>query len=192
MGEVVLDMTMSLDGFVAGPNVSMNNPMGENGEGLHEWIFNNTGINKTITDEMQMSHGAVIFGKRTFDVGEPHWNGDTPFSLPCFVVTNKAIGSKASSKGNVYHFINEIETALSQAQLAAGKKNVLVMGGASIAQQFLRAGLVDIIHARIVPVLMGKGVRLFDSDGDAQIELERIRIVEGDNGVTHISYRVEL
>ncbi len=190
MGKVILDMTISLDGFSAGPDVSIEQPMGRDGERLHQWIFDDTAINTKEKDEMFQSQGAVILGKRTFDLGERHWGGNTPFGTPSFVLTHKAREKKVTEKGGIFNFINNgIETALEQATVAAGNKNVLVMGGADTAQQFIKAGLVDELHIRIVNVLLNDGVRLFETTGGKHIELERIKLVEAQD-VTHFTFRV--
>jgi dihydrofolate reductase len=190
MGKVITDMTMSLDGFIAGSGVNPELPMGVNGERLHEWIFGADPINAGVVKEIFSTQGAVILGKRTFDLGEPHWGGNTPFGTPSFVLTTAARDEKVSAKGSVFTFVADgIGSALEKAKVAAGDKNVLVMGGAYTVQQYIKAGLIDEMHIRIVPVLLDEGVRLFDHIGNTSIELERTKVIEAP-GVTHLSFRV--
>src|SRR3990170_4531673 len=173
MTKIIVEMTMSLDGYMAGPNVSMKHAMGEGGDRLHEWIFAaKTEDDGKILDEMSTTTGAVIIGKTMFNVGLQHW-GDTPLPLPTFVVTHEILEKRAMKSGT-FTFVNKgIESALSQAKVAAGSKSVLIMGGANIAQQYLKAGLVDELRIHIVPVLLCNGLRLFDNIGTDHIELER-------------------
>jgi dihydrofolate reductase len=190
MGKVVADMTMSLDGFIAGANIRPELPMGENGERLHKWMFGATGINVEIIKEIFATQGAVILGKRTFDLGEPHWGGNTPFGTPSFVLTTTPRDKMVSAKGGVYTFISDgVESALAKAKEAAGDKDVLVMGGAYTVQQYIKAGLIDEMRVRISPVLLGQGVRLFDHIGSASIELDRTKVIEAPE-VTHLIFRI--
>lgn len=189
MGKVSIDMSMSLDGFVAGPNVSVEQPMGESGERLHEWLFNTARSEIDVEIERQMfaTTGAVILGKRTFEVGVGEW-GDTPFPVPCFVLTHKSQEELVMKSGTFTFVTGGIESALERARAAAGEKDVRLMG-ADIAQQFLKAGLLNEIQINLVPVLLGDGVRLFDHVGAKHIELERIQVLASLD-VTHIKFRV--
>jgi dihydrofolate reductase len=201
MGIVVLSMSVSLDGFSAGPDVTVERPMGEGGERLHEWLFNGdsdravaaggtspTGVDTQIAQELFATTGAVVVGRRTFDVGVDLW-ADTPFPVPCFVLTHEP-REQLVMKSAAFTFVtNGIESALGQAQAAASDKDILVMGGAHTAQQFIRAGLVDEVQIQLVPVLLGAGIRLFDHVGTHHIELERT-ILLGSPHVTHLRFRV--
>ncbi len=189
MGKVTLDMSMSLDGFIAGPNVGVERPMGEGGERLHEWLFNTSAseVDAEVEREMSATTGAVVLGRRTFDVGVGLW-GDVPFPVPCFVLTHEA-REELVKKSGTFNFVTDgIESALQRAKAAAGEKDVRLMG-ANIAQQFLRAGLLDEIQINLVPVLFGEGTRLFDQIGTKYIELERTRVIQS-SAVTHLRFCV--
>lgn len=189
MGHVILHVTMSLDGFIAGPNVSMAQPMGEGGLRLHEWIFNTStsDIDARVMQELFATTGAVVLGRRTFDVGLEVWQ-DTPFPVPCFVLTHNP-REKLVMKSGTFTFVDRgVENALHQAREAAGDKNINLMG-AEIAQQFLKLGFLDEIHLQIAPVLMGRGRRLFEHLNSTPIELERVKVIESPY-VTHIQFRV--
>lgn len=189
MGKVMLDMSMSLDGFIAGPNVGVELPMGEGGERLHEWLFNTAAseVDAEVAQEMLATTGAVVLGRRTFEVGVGEW-GDTPFPVPCFVLTHEAREELVKKSGTFTFVTTGIESALEKAKAAAGEKNIRLMG-ADIAQQFLKAGLLDEIQLNLVPVLLGDGIRLFEHIGTEQIELESTRVIESP-GVTHLKFRV--
>ena len=163
MGKVTLDMSLSLDGFIAGPHVGVERPMGEGGERLHEWLFNTSAseVDAEVEREMSATTGAVVLGRRTFDVGVGLW-GDVPFPVPCFVLTHEDREEIVKKSGTFTFVTDGIESALRQARAAAGEKDVRLMG-ANIAQQFLRAGLLDEIQINLVPVLLGDGIRLFDN-----------------------------
>jgi dihydrofolate reductase len=190
MGKVVLAMSMSLDGFVAGLNISKNSPMGEGGLRLHDWLLSKTPheIDAGIARDIHATTGAVILGKRTFEVGVDIWK-DTPYAVPCFVLTHE-VREKRVEKSEVFTFVNdEIESALSQTKKVAGDKNIMLMG-ASTAQQFLRAGLLEELRLQIVPILLGKGLRLFENLEGKTIELEKTRMLESP-AVTHLWFRVK-
>jgi dihydrofolate reductase len=187
MSKVIADLSMSLDGFIAEPNVSVEVPMGEGGERLHEWLSEG-GVDAEIARELSETAGATVVGRRMFDVGVEEWE-DTPYPVPCFVLTHEQ-REELTMKSGTFTFVTDgIESALEQAKEAAGEKDVIVMGGANIVQQFLRAGLVDEMSLHLVPVLLGDGVRLFDGIGNELIELESTRVIDSP-GVTHISYRI--
>ncbi|MBB2740625.1 UNVERIFIED_ORG: dihydrofolate reductase [Microbispora rosea subsp. rosea] len=201
MGKVLLNMSVSLDGFSAGPDVGVERPMGQGGERLHEWLFDSdadrgaydtqksaSSADAEVSDDLFAATGAVVVGRRTFDVGVGLW-GDTPFPLPCFVLTHEAREELVMKRGTFTFVTDGIQSALKHAQEAAGEKNVLVMGGANIAQQFVKAGLVDEIQIQLVPVLLGAGTRLFDNLGTDHIELERTMLNESPH-VTHLRFRV--
>jgi len=189
MGKVTLAMSMSLDGFIAGPNVGVERPMGEGGERLHKWLFNTSTseVDAEVGREMSATTGAVVLGRRTFDVGVRLW-GDVPFPVPCFVLTHEAREERVEKSGTFTFVTDGLESALQRARAAAGEKDVRLMG-ANIVQQFLRAGLLDEIQINLVPVLLGEGIRLFEHIGTEHIELERTRVIESP-GVTHIRFRV--
>ena len=191
MGKLLLSFTMSLDGFIAGPDVSVDEPMGRGGERLHEWIFNDSperGADPEMAKEMFDVVGAVILGRRTFDVGLKPW-GDTPFPVPCFVLTHRPREPLAMKSGTFTFVADGIVSALDQARAAAGGKDIIVMG-ANAAQQYLKAGLADTLVLQLAPVLLGAGTRLFDHLGADHIELTRTRLI-GSPFVTHMKFDVE-
>src|SRR5688572_33173245 len=189
MSKVILDMSMSLDGFIAGPNVSREYPMGVNGESLHTWLFNTPRdkVDAEVEREMFANTGAVILGNRTFEVGVDLW-GDVPFPAPSFVLTHKGRETLVKKSGNFTFVTDGIESALQQALAVAGDKNVRLMG-ADVAQQFLGAGLIDEIQINHVPTLLGDGVRLFEQLGARNSRLEKDRVLDSPHA-THIRYRV--
>ena len=193
MGKVVLHMSMSLDGFIAGPNVDVERPMGDGGERLHEWL--STGgegdpRDAEVASEMFATEttGAVVMGRRTFDVGEGPWGDDGTFGLPCFVLTHTPAETLVKGATTFTFVTDGIDSALAQAKAAAGDKHINLMG-ANTAQQFLSAGQLDEIQINLIPTLLGDGVRLFDRLAPNQIELERTRVIES-SGATHLRFRV--
>ena len=213
MSKVKLDISMSLDGFVAGPDPTLEDPLGKGGEQLHEWIIGlaswrephgRTGGERNADDDLvresRESTGAVIMGRRMFSGGKGPWeddpnaNGwwgdDPPFGVPVFVLTHHERETLPMEDGNSFTFVTGgIESALEQARTAAGGKDVLIAGGAEAAQQYLRAGLLDEIQLHVAPVLLGDGTRLFDTLGPDDAKLELTDVVESPS-VTHIKYRV--
>ena len=201
MGKVVFNMTMSLDGFVAGPNDGPDNGMGDGGDALFKWYFSgNTEIpisdgnmvlrvspqSAALLQEAFKSYGAGVWGRRTFDIAHA-WGGHPPGS-PCFIVTH-TVPQEWVYEESPFTFVTDgVESAVRQAREAAGDKDVVICT-ASILQQCLKAGLVDEIHVDVAPLLLGSGVRLFDHFGNEPIELERIRAIEAP-GVTHLGFRV--
>ncbi len=198
MSATVLYMSMSLDGFIAGPNVSLDNGLGDEGERLHEWVFAEgeigddgmparpVGTNGEVWDEF-MSTGAVVAGRGT---AEPagFWGGDHHDGVPIFILSRSDETAEAKQHPAV-NFVGDVENAMSEAKSAAGDRDVLVHG-ATVAQLALAAGVLDEIEIHLVPVLLGGGRRLFDDLDPEHIELERTRTLEGDGGVTHLHYRV--
>ena len=180
MSSTVLYMSMSLDGFVAGPDESV--------ERLHEWVFPvaEDGANRQIYDEF-MSTGAVVAGRGTFEPAGG-WEGNHHDGVPIYILSRNPAPAWAAPWPAV-HYVSDIEAAMRDAKRAAGDKNVLVHG-ASIAQRALTAGLLDELEIHLIPVLMGDGRRLFEHLGVGQRELERERVLEGAGGVTHLRYRV--
>jgi dihydrofolate reductase len=201
MGKVTVDMSMSLDGFIAGPNDGPGQELGEGGMQLHEWVFGlagwrkrhgleggETGPDDEMMEEASSNVGALVMGRRMFDLGEGPWGDEPPFHVPVFVLTHRARDSVAKEGGTSYTFVTDgIESALEQARAAAGDRDVALAGGANIVQQYLRAGLVDQIQLHVAPLLLGAGRRLLDEAGRAT--LEATRVVESP-GVTHLRYRV--
>ncbi len=200
MGKVVFNITMSLDGFVAGPNDSPDNGLGDGGDRLFKWYFGgNTEIpisdgnmvlkvspqSAELIKEAIGKQGAGVWGRRTFDIAHG-WGGHPPVS-PCFIVTH-SVPQEWVKEGSPFTFVADgVESAIRQAKKAAGDKNVVV-STASILQQCLNLGLMDEIHVDVVPYLLGKGVRLFDHLREP-IEMESIRVIDAP-GVTHLGFRV--
>jgi dihydrofolate reductase len=213
MAKLVLDISMSLDGFVAGPNLTLEQPLGEGGERLHEWVVplaswrephglpgGETGPDDDLFAEGIRETGAVIMGRRMFSGGEGPWEDDPkadgwwgddpPFHKPVFVLTHHARETENKQGGTTYTFVTEgPEAALEQARAAAGDKDVLLAGGANVAQEFLKGGLLDELEIHLPPVLLGGGVRLFDQLGPDPIELEVTRVIASPS-VTHLRFRV--
>ena len=199
MNEVIIEMSMSLDGYISGPNVSDVNPMGDGGERLHQWMFSGrdggapgeglTGGDKELLDELHSESGAMISGRRLYDITHG-WNGSHPFGgIPIFVVTHNT-PDEIPSGASPFTFVTEgIARAVVQAREAAGDKSVYVIGGASIDQQLLDAALVDELRIDIVPILFGGGTRLFDKFHRAPLELEQVKVTSSKD-VTHLRYRV--
>jgi dihydrofolate reductase len=200
-----------LDGFVAGPNQSEENPLGEGGEQLHEWVIKleawrkahgqeggETNPSSAIVEASTENVGAVVMGRNMFGGGSGpwgEWNGwwgdDPPFHVPVYVVTHHAREPLAMQGGTTFYFVTDgVESALEQAKEAAGDRDVQIAGGASVAQQCLKAGLVDEMHLHVVPVLLGDGERLLDGLGGTGIEFEPTGVVDAP-GVTHLTYSVK-
>jgi dihydrofolate reductase len=212
MSKVRVDITTSLDGFVAGPNQTLEHPLGENGELLHQWAFaaaswreqhglsgGEANADSDVLRESQDTTGAVVMGRRMFSGGEGPWaddpnaNGwwgdDPPFHAPVFVVTQHARETVTMLGGTSFAFVTDgVEAPVARARAAAGEKDVLISGGASIVQQTLRAGLVDELQVHDVPPLFGGGVRLF-GELDPVVDLEATRVIESP-AVAHLRYRV--
>lgn len=201
MGKVIFNMTMSLDGFVAGPNDDPENGMGDGGDGLFKWYFGGD-VEIPISDgnmalkvspqsaellnQAFKTCGAGVWGRRTFDIAKG-WGGHPPGS-PCFIVTH-TVPQEWVTEGSPFTFVTDgIESAIRQATKAAEDKDVVVCT-ASILQQCLNAGLMDEIHVDVAPLLLGGGVRLFNHLKIAPIELECIRVVAAP-GITHLGFRV--
>ncbi|MEO7909777.1 MAG: dihydrofolate reductase family protein [Roseiflexaceae bacterium] len=193
MGNVLLDITMSLDGYIALPDDQVGT--------IHDWFFTGdttsryneqfktSGRSTEVLDEEFTTTGALVVGKRTYDLTNG-WEGNHPVhGVPVFVVTHD-VPEKVPQGATPFTFVTDgIESAIKQAQSAAGDKIVVVMGGASLAQQCLKAGLLDEIQIHLASVLLGEGVRLFEHLVAEQIELETTRVVEAP-GVTHLRFRI--
>ncbi len=211
MARLRLDISMSLDGFIAGPNQSEENPLGEGGMQLHEWVFGLAAWRKPhgeeggevnasteVVEESLENLGAGVMGRNMFggqgpwgaDPWDGWWGDDPPFHMPVFIVTHHAREPVTKQGGTTFTFVTDgIEAALELAREAAGGKDVALSGGANVAQQYLKAGLIDQMQIHVVPVLLGHGARLFDNLGGAEVELECTRAIEAP-GVTHVTYRV--
>jgi len=191
MGKVTASMSMSLDGFIAGPNVSVKNPMGNGGERLHDWMFSGKTESEAVAFEEQSfkSTGALVMGRRMFDLGVEPWGDNPVFHTPVFVLSHRPRETVVKQGGTTYTFVTDgIESALKQAQAVAGDKDVTVAGGASAIQQFIKAGWLDEIQIHLIPILLGEGTRLF-GHLDKSIELETIQVTETPD-VTHLRFRV--
>jgi dihydrofolate reductase len=212
MSKLKLNIAMSLDGFVAGPNQSEDDPLGVGGGQLHQWLFPLAAFRETHgTDGGEVNAstpvvegwfedvGATVMGRNMFGGGpgpwgEDPWTGwwgeDPPYHHPVFVLTHHPREPLPMEGGTTFHFVTEgIESALDRAKEAAGGKDVVLGGGARVAQQYLAAGLLDEMQISVVPVLLRGGARLLDDLGDAEVNLEQVRAVEAP-GVTHIAYRI--
>jgi dihydrofolate reductase len=209
MSQVTCHITVSLDGFVAGPNQTPDNPLGEGGEGLHDWVVRTeswrrqhgkeggeTGSDSDVADEVTRGVGAHIMGRRMFGGGEGPWDeswkgwwgDDPPFHTPVFVLTHHPREPLEMRGGTTFHFVTDgIESALEQARAAAGDEDVAIAGGATAVQQYLQAGLLDELYLHIVPVMLGGGARLLENVGDPT--LEPVDVIASPR-VTHVRYRV--
>ena len=201
MGKVVFNMTVSLDGFVAGPNDGPDNGLGDGGDALFNWYFsgdteiilskgtpvlNVSSQSAKLLKEAFEKYGAGVWGRKTFDIAHA-WGGHPP-GTPCFIVTH-TLPQEWNYEGSPFTFVTDgVESAIRQAKEAAGDKDVVVCT-ASILQQCLNAGLMDEIYIDLAPLLLGKGVRLFEHLKIEPVELERLQVIEAP-GVTHLGFRV--
>jgi dihydrofolate reductase len=185
MGKVVIDMSMSLDGFIAAPNDVPGNGLGDDGMRLHSWMFDDPTVFDRLYGDLTRETGAVVMGRRTYDNSVPEWGGKGPLGdVPSIVLTHGNVPEADA----LFTFVTDgVESAHARAQAAAGGKRIGVMG-AQTDQQFLAAGLVDELRIHVVNVLFGGGRRLFDVL-PRRIELEQTDLSETD-GVVHITYRV--
>jgi dihydrofolate reductase len=209
MSKLRFQITMSLDGYVAGPDQSVEDPLGVGGEELHAWAValkafreghgeegGEVNASTPVIEAMFANVGATVMGRNTFGGGpgpwgdEPWtgwWGDDPPYHHPVYVLTHHAREPLEMDGGTTFHFVTDgIESALEQAKTAAAGQDVLLLGGAGVAQQYLAAGLVDELRLSVVPILLGGGARLFD--GVPAGRLEQIGAIEAP-GVTHLSYR---
>ena len=200
MGKVVLDISMSLDGFVAGPHDGLGRGLGEGGEPIHNWImggpwtyrdgprFQSSGVDREVLTESFADAGAIIVGRRMYDV-VGGWGEESVFDMPVFVVTSRPHPGRTVGKTSYTFVTGGIRAALDLARAAAGDQAVWVGGGARVIQQFLAAGLADEMQLHLAPVLIGAGTRLFEHLGSRLPRLEQIRVRESANA-THVRYRV--
>jgi dihydrofolate reductase len=213
MARLVLDISMSLDGFVAGPNPTLEEPLGKRGEELHEWVLATKGWREShgreggeanadseLVEEGVRRVGSTVMGRRMFSGGEGPWEDDPnsdawwgedpPFHHPVFVLTHHAREPVEKQGGTTFTFVTDgIESALEQAKAAAGAKDVRLGGGADVVQQYLAAGDLDELNIHIAPVLLGGGTRLFADNAGELPQLECTRVIESP-AVTHVTYRV--
>ena len=213
MSKLRCHISISLDGFAAGPNQSRENPLGEGGTQLHDWVirlaawreshgYDGGEVNEStrIVEESRENVGAGIMGRNMFGPpgggpwGDEQWTGwwgdNPPFHYPVFVLTHHPRQPLEMEGETTFHFVTDgIEPALEQAREAAGGKDVLLSGGAEVVNEYLAAGLLDELRLSVAPVLLGDGARLFDDLGDAKVQLEQARVVEAP-GVAHLEYRV--
>jgi dihydrofolate reductase len=209
MSSVTCHISISLDGFVAGPNQSIENPIGEGGMRLHQWLFATDSWRKQhgldggernadaeVVDEVVQGVGAYIMGRKMFGGGDGPWDAtwtgwwgeDPPYHVPVFVLTHHSREPLSMQGGTTFTFVTDgFESALEQARTAAGDKDVAIAGGASAVQQYLAAGLLDELYLHIVPVIIGAGERLLENVGDPT--LEPVKVIASP-GVTHVKYRV--
>jgi dihydrofolate reductase len=209
MSQVTCQISISLDGHVAGPDQSLDNPLGVGGERLHEWVVptagfqashggegGEQGVDSDVAAGLLVNNGAYVMGRNMFGAGrgewEQSWRGwwgeDPPFHTPVYVLTHHPREPLELQGGTTFHFVTDgIESALEQARAAAGAKDVAIAGGASTVNQYLAAGLLDQLYLHIVPVVLGGGERLLVDVGDPQ--LEQIEVI-GSPVVTYVRYRV--
>ena len=207
MSRLKLNITMSIDGYVAGPNQSLEHPLGVGGEELHGWLVplrafreshgeegGEVNASTPFAEDILAGAGATIMGRNMFGGGPGPWDeswtcwwgDDPPYHHPVFVLTSHPRRPLEMQGGTTFHFVTDgIESAFDQARAAAGEKRVSLAGGAHVAQQYLAAGLLDEIVVSVVPILLGGGARLFENVVGAQ--LEQLESVEAP-GVTHIRY----
>jgi dihydrofolate reductase len=214
MGKLLLDISMSLDGFIAGPNPTLDEPLGRGGGQLHEWAFatrsarerhgmagGKANADSQVVEDTVFATGSTVMGRRMYSGGEGGWSDDPradgwwgqdpPFHHPVFVLTQHAREPLVMEGGTTFTFVTEgPETALEQARTAAGDRDVALGGGANVAQQYLRAGLLDEIRVHLVPVLLGDGVRLFEDGLGEMPALECTSVIRSPTGVAHLTYRV--
>jgi dihydrofolate reductase len=196
VSATVLYMSMSIDGFIAGPNERPDNGLGDGGLRLHDWLMTDVdleairrsgSVNGKIVDEF-MATGATVAGRGTFEPAGG-WGGDHHDGVPIFILSRHEPAAEFAQMPLVT-YVNDVTIAMTRAKQAAGDKNVLVHG-AGTARLALAAGVLDELELHVIPVLFGQGRRLFEGLAPEQIELQRTRILEGEGGVTHMHYRVQ-
>jgi dihydrofolate reductase len=186
MSRVRLDISMSLDGFTAGCNIRPDNPLGDNGERLHDWMFAEaTETGRRMQQEVFVGAGAVLMGRTVFDVGKPFWSRETFKRLPVFVVTHRAHESIVEADGSSYTFVHTLDDAVARAKQAAGAGDVVSIGGGITGQQLLAGGYVDELRLHLVHRLLGDGTPLFARGETGYRQMPVTRLVE-DRGVTHL------
>ncbi|WP_030937142.1 dihydrofolate reductase family protein [Streptomyces sp. NRRL S-646] len=200
---VTADMAISLDGFIAGTGVAVDNPGGDGAEPLFEWIHNlaswrqrqgMTGGEENLDSELMREWfdvtGAVVMGRMMYDTGEEFWGDNPPFRTPVFVLTHRPRPTLVKEGGTTFTFVTDgIHSALDRAKAAAGDRNVDIAGGASTVQQYLGEGLIDELQLHVVPALLGAGLRLFEGLGALRCKVEPVRVVDTPLA-THLKYRM--
>jgi dihydrofolate reductase len=212
MTRVKANLAMSLDGYSAGPEQTLENPLGQRGMDLHQWAFELAAFQEghqgeggvvnestTVIEEMQQNVGAVIMGRNMFgpirgEWPDESWRGwwgeDPPYHAPVFVLTHHPREPLEMQGGTTFHFVTDgFDSAYEQAVAAAGGKDITVGGGPSTVQQAIAAGLLDELQINLVPIVLGGGERLLDGLGGAPVGFERTRVLEAP-GVTHLQFRV--
>jgi dihydrofolate reductase len=198
MPNVTCQISVSLDGFAAGPDQSREHPLGVGGERLHTWFFTDEPhpADRALGERLLEGNGAYVMGRRMFGGGpgawDPAWRGwwgeEPPYHAPVFVLTHHPREPLAMQGGTTFHFVTDgLAAALALARAAAGDRDVAIAGGASTVQQALRAGVLDELHLHVVPVVLGAGERLLDDVGDPA--LEPVDVVASP-AATHVRYRV--
>lgn len=188
MGIVIYDKSMSLDGYIAGANMRVEAGLGDDGERLHDWAFKDPAGMELIKREVD-DLGAVICGRRTYDMSIPHWGDDGPTSearVPVFVLSHGVADDVP--EGGVYTFVDDLQTALARARETAGDKNISVMG-ADTGRQCIDAGVIDEISVHVVPVLFGSGTPIFGPGVDEHVTLEFVGVSKSPYAM-HLRYRV--
>jgi dihydrofolate reductase len=204
MNKVFIDVGVSLDGYVAGPNGGATNPLGDGGTAIHDWMFNQKGFREhlgleggevgnqdnDIIENIFSRIGANIMGKNMFAEGEANWPEEAPFHTPVYVLTHQLREPWERKGGTTFYFVNDdIRSVLSRAKKDAGNKDVRISGGASVIQQYLNASLIDELNIHLAPLMLGKGVHLFD-----KLETENFSLDINDTihsaSVTHLFYKV--
>jgi dihydrofolate reductase len=182
MAKVLLDMAVSIDGFVAGP--------GGADAGLYDWYFNSSEVSRQVIDELVATTGAIVIGRRAFQTGEEAggWE-DTPYAVPHFVITHEPPPPVPDRTVEFVFVTKGVTAAIDAAKKEAGDRYATIGGGADTARQCLAAGLVDELQLHVVPLIIGNGVRLFESFDQAW-QLTSTRVIDGAN-VTHLRYRVD-
>ncbi len=197
MTRITCNLSVSVDGFVAGSRQSIENPIGEGGMRLHEWHFDPNADDQAVIDEWQLSPGAYVMGRNMFSPGRGEWDLDwrgwwgeePPYHAPVFVLTHHPREPLIMQGGTTFHFVTEgLDAALEAAKAAAGDKNVEIAGGAGTVNAYLQSGAIQELHLHVSPVLLGAGERLFDGVS-AELTLAPVAVV-GSRRATHVKYRV--
>jgi dihydrofolate reductase len=193
MGKITVFMSMSLDGFIAGPKDD-NKPDRELEalDRLSDWMFRGKTDSEAVEFQERLFKpiGAIVMGRRIFDLGVGPWGDNPVYHAPVFVLSHRPKEKVVKQGGTTYTFVTDgAERALTQAKAAAGNKDIRVIGGASAIQQFIKAGWLDEIEIHLIPILLGEGIRLFENIGTEPINFEQISLTE-EPGVTHFRFRV--
>ncbi|MGH2924233.1 MAG: dihydrofolate reductase family protein [Solirubrobacterales bacterium] len=214
MSKVKAQLSMSLDGFIAGPNPSLDEPLGEGGERLHDWLVatrawrkshgeegGETGDDDEVAEELESGSGATVMGRRMFSGGSGPWKDDPnpngwwgdepPFRHQVFVLTSHEREPLELGETTFEFVTDGIEPALERARATAGDADVQIAGGAEAAQQYLRAGILEQLEVHVAPILLGGGTRLLDDLGADPPRLEVERMIESPTGVVHLRYGVK-